>query len=63
MLIYAFFQPFHLLKQWSGLVQASDTEVTTWDTGVDIGLLKFVGARSVDLPADFVSFCVQFVCV
>ncbi|KAF6039646.1 DHTKD1 [Bugula neritina] len=42
----------HLEKQWSGMTQASST-VTTWDTGVDEQLLRFVSAKSVDVPADF----------
>ncbi|XP_060070880.1 2-oxoadipate dehydrogenase complex component E1-like [Ylistrum balloti] len=41
----------HLQQQWSGLVQASDS-VTTWDTGVASDILKFVGAKSVDIPSD-----------
>jgi len=45
----------HLEKQWSGMTQASST-VTTWDTGVDEQLLRFVSAKSVDVPADFVRF-------
>ncbi|XP_046352176.2 probable 2-oxoglutarate dehydrogenase E1 component DHKTD1, mitochondrial isoform X1 [Haliotis rufescens] len=42
-------QPKHLQKQWSHLVQASDS-ITTWDTGVRSDVLKFVGAMSVHIP-------------
>lgn len=42
----------HLEKQWSGIVQATQ-QISTWDTGVDIDLLKSVGAQSVTLPTDF----------
>ncbi|XP_019627441.1 PREDICTED: probable 2-oxoglutarate dehydrogenase E1 component DHKTD1, mitochondrial [Branchiostoma belcheri] len=41
----------HLQKQWTGLVQAS-SQITTWDTGVDANLLKYVGAKSVEVPSD-----------
>ncbi|XP_035669706.1 probable 2-oxoglutarate dehydrogenase E1 component DHKTD1, mitochondrial [Branchiostoma floridae] len=43
----------HLQKQWTGLVQAS-SQITTWDTGVDTSLLKYVGAKSVEVPSDLV---------
>lgn len=42
----------HLKRQWTGLVQPSSS-VTTWDTGVPMDLLKFVGAKSVQVPDDF----------
>ncbi|PVD25710.1 hypothetical protein C0Q70_13370 [Pomacea canaliculata] len=43
----------HLKKQWSGLEQASGHTVTTWDTGIDVNVLKFVGVKSVAAPTDF----------
>ncbi|KAK7480383.1 hypothetical protein BaRGS_00028430 [Batillaria attramentaria] len=46
---------FHLQGKWSGLSQASDDKVTVWDTGVDLDTLKFVGAKSVEVPEDFKS--------
>ncbi|KAK7071265.1 putative 2-oxoglutarate dehydrogenase E1 component DHKTD1, mitochondrial [Halocaridina rubra] len=42
----------HLEKQWAGLKQAPKA-VEVWDTGVDTSLLKFLGAKSVELPQDF----------
>lgn len=45
-------KPYHLLDQWSDCVQASD-QVTTWDTGVDESLLKYIGAKSVEFPPSF----------
>ncbi|CAL1533206.1 unnamed protein product [Lymnaea stagnalis] len=42
-------KPFHLNGQWSSLVQAGD-HTTTWDTGVPIDVLKYVGAKSVCVP-------------
>lgn len=50
------FQANHLEKQWAGLVQAPPC-ITTWDTGVSGDVLKFVGAKSVAVPENFVSFC------
>ncbi len=44
----------HLQKQWTGIV-AADASISQWDTGVDVGLLKYVGSKSVTLPKDFVS--------
>lgn len=49
-----FWQPYTFLGQWSGLQQAPGA-ITQWDTGVDINTLKYVGAKSVALPEDFVS--------
>ncbi|KAL5008021.1 hypothetical protein ScPMuIL_013602 [Solemya velum] len=43
-------EPFHLQDQWAGLSQASD-HVTTWQTGVEADILKFVGAKSVEVPS------------
>ena len=50
-----FLQPYDLQKQWTGYRQGSG-EITVWDTGVNVDLLKYVGAKSVTLPEDFVSF-------
>jgi probable 2-oxoglutarate dehydrogenase E1 component DHKTD1 len=44
-----------LRKQWANMSVASFTERTTWDTGCDMGLLKYVGVKSVSYPKDFVS--------
>ncbi|XP_023283554.1 probable 2-oxoglutarate dehydrogenase E1 component DHKTD1, mitochondrial [Seriola lalandi dorsalis] len=41
--------PTNLQGRWGDLVEPQD-RVTTWDTGVPIPLLQFVGARSVDIP-------------
>lgn len=45
----------HLQKQWSGLDQASSDLITSWDTGVPLDVLKFVGTKSVKVPLNFVS--------
>lgn len=42
----------HLEGSWAGLQQAP-AAVTSWDTGVDMQLLKFIGGRSVELPVTF----------
>ncbi|XP_076441946.1 2-oxoadipate dehydrogenase complex component E1-like [Babylonia areolata] len=43
----------HLGKQWAGHVQASDSSVSSWDTGVPLDVLKFVGSKSVQVPDGF----------
>lgn len=49
------YQPeaYYFKKQWSHIQQAS-SDVTTWDTGVDYNLLRFIGEKSVSYPQDFV---------
>uniref|UniRef100_A0A0B6ZF52 Transketolase-like pyrimidine-binding domain-containing protein n=1 Tax=Arion vulgaris TaxID=1028688 RepID=A0A0B6ZF52_9EUPU len=44
-------KPYHLQGRWSSLVQAGD-DITTWDTGVPLDMLKYVGARSATVPAN-----------
>lgn len=45
------------------MVQASDS-ISSWDTGVPIDTLKFVGAKSVEVPSDFVSMLQHsFICI
>ena len=46
----------YLQKQWSSMTVASNTQRTSWNTGCDIDLLKYVGVKSVTTPTDFVSF-------
>ncbi|KAL8589860.1 hypothetical protein ACOMHN_020863 [Nucella lapillus] len=46
-------EPFHLGKQWAGYVQASDNTVASWDTGVPLDILKYLGAKSVQVPEGF----------
>lgn len=41
--------PTNLQGRWGDLVEPQ-AKVTTWDTGVPIPLLQFVGAKSVDIP-------------
>ncbi|KAG7230995.1 hypothetical protein INR49_025024 [Caranx melampygus] len=41
--------PTNLQGRWGGLTEPQ-AKVTTWDTGVPIPLLQFVGAKSVDIP-------------
>ena len=48
------FQANHLDDQWSGFQQPS-SQVASWDTGVELDVLKFVGAKSVTVPEDLVS--------
>ncbi|XP_014680768.1 PREDICTED: probable 2-oxoglutarate dehydrogenase E1 component DHKTD1, mitochondrial [Priapulus caudatus] len=43
----------HLEKQWAGMVQAPH-EILTWDTGINMDLLRYIGAKSVQYPKDFV---------
>jgi hypothetical protein len=42
-----------LQKHWAGIQQA-DAAITVWDSGVDMGILRYVGERSVAFPHDFV---------
>ena len=48
----------HLEGNWKGFKQAPK-EFTKWDTGVDLDLLRYVGAKSVEVPESFVSFCLS----
>jgi len=41
-------------KQWSGL-QLAPAAITYWDTGLDFGLLNFIGKKSVEIKDGFVS--------
>lgn len=41
--------PTNLQGRWGDLVEPH-ARVTTWDTGVPVPLLQFVGAKSVDIP-------------
>ncbi|XP_074534421.1 2-oxoadipate dehydrogenase complex component E1 [Halichoeres trimaculatus] len=43
--------PTNLQGRWGDLVEPQ-TKVTTWDTGVPVPLLQFVGAKSVDIPEE-----------
>ena len=45
---------FHLQGHWNKLHHAS-TKLTTWDTGVPADLLRYIGAKSVEVPETFVS--------
>ncbi|XP_034113046.1 probable 2-oxoglutarate dehydrogenase E1 component DHKTD1 homolog, mitochondrial isoform X1 [Drosophila albomicans] len=40
-------------KQWAGLTSAPANELTYWDTGLDYGLLHWIGQQSVAYPEDF----------
>uniref|UniRef100_A0A7E4UQ48 Transket_pyr domain-containing protein n=1 Tax=Panagrellus redivivus TaxID=6233 RepID=A0A7E4UQ48_PANRE len=42
----------HLGGNWKGYKQAPK-EISKWDTGVDLELLRYVGAKSVEVPEDF----------
>ncbi|CAG9863171.1 unnamed protein product [Phyllotreta striolata] len=39
-------------KQWDGFSQAGEV-ITTWDTGIDMDLMTFVGTKSVQVPKNF----------
>lgn len=41
--------PTNLQGRWGDLVEPQ-AKVSTWDTGVPVPLLQFVGAKSVDIP-------------
>ncbi|XP_075064744.1 2-oxoadipate dehydrogenase complex component E1 [Mixophyes fleayi] len=43
--------PTNLQANWSEMVEPS-ARITTWDTGVPADLLKFVGAKSVEVPEE-----------
>ncbi|XP_011402465.1 PREDICTED: probable 2-oxoglutarate dehydrogenase E1 component DHKTD1, mitochondrial [Amphimedon queenslandica] len=36
--------------QWKDMVQPAASGISEWDTGLDIGLLKYIGERSVAVP-------------
>ncbi|XP_064535952.1 probable 2-oxoglutarate dehydrogenase E1 component DHKTD1 homolog, mitochondrial [Drosophila montana] len=40
-------------QQWAGLKLAPGNELTYWDTGLDYGLLHWIGQQSAAYPADF----------
>ena len=42
----------NLQKQWNVMIQPGDS-LTTWDTGLPLDVLKYVGSRSVQVPEDF----------
>lgn len=48
-------------KQWEGIQQAEEV-ITTWDTGLDAGLLAEIGRKSVTYPKSFVSVARSFGC-
>lgn len=39
--------------RWNGMKQA-ESNITLWDTGVELNLLDFVGKKSVQVPSNFV---------
>ncbi|XP_068168862.1 2-oxoadipate dehydrogenase complex component E1 [Antennarius striatus] len=43
--------PTNLQGRWGDLVEPQ-ARITTWDTGVPVPLLQFVGAKSVDIPEE-----------
>lgn len=49
----------YLKKQWQHIQPASNS-ITTWNTGVDYGVLHYVGAQSVKLPENFVRICYSY---
>ena len=47
-------EPSYFQKQWQHITTASDN-ITYWDTGLDYGLLNYIGQQSVKYPEGFVS--------
>nr|XP_021386731.2 probable 2-oxoglutarate dehydrogenase E1 component DHKTD1, mitochondrial [Lonchura striata domestica] len=43
--------PTNLQAHWKGLVEPS-AKITTWDTGMPVPLLQFIGAKSVQVPEE-----------
>ncbi|XP_019512505.1 PREDICTED: probable 2-oxoglutarate dehydrogenase E1 component DHKTD1, mitochondrial [Hipposideros armiger] len=41
----------HLQAHWQGLVQP-EARISTWDTGVPLDLLRFIGGKSVEVPEE-----------
>ena len=41
----------HLQAHWQGLVQP-EACITTWNTGVPLDLLRFIGGKSVEVPEE-----------
>ena len=44
----------YLNKKWSHMQLPSETSVSSWATGCDLGFLKYIGNKSVAYPQDFV---------
>lgn len=42
---------------WNSMVEAPNA-VEKWDTGVNIDLLRFIGAKSINLNSSFVRFSI-----
>lgn len=43
--------PTNLQAHWKGFVEPS-ASITTWDTGMPVPLLQFIGAKSVEVPEE-----------
>lgn len=43
--------PTNLQGRWGDLIEPQN-KVSTWDTGVDVPLLQYVGAKSVEIPKE-----------
>lgn len=41
--------------RWTGFRQAQSDQITYWNTGIDIDLMKFLGIQSVQVPSDWVN--------
>lgn len=41
----------HLQAHWQGLVQP-EARISTWNTGVPLDLLRFIGGKSVEVPEE-----------
>uniref|UniRef100_T1PCK3 Transketolase n=1 Tax=Musca domestica TaxID=7370 RepID=T1PCK3_MUSDO len=46
-------EPNYFQKQWKHITTASSDAITYWDTGLDYGLLNYIGQQSVAYPEGF----------
>lgn len=51
-------QPTYFTHRWTGMQQAQ-AALTTWNTGVDLDLLKFVASKSINFKDDLVSLAME----
>ena len=53
---------YFLSSRWSQMQVACPNSISTWDTGIDTDLVRFIAATSVKVPQDFVSY-IRILCV
>lgn len=54
-------EPYYFQKKWASFKQPAK-EISIWDTGIDYGLLQYVGKKSVHTPENFVCFHTTKMC-